>query len=365
MGHWPRGPRLWGVSATLVAKDLAGGHAHRTLFEHLDLTVAPGDVVGVVGANGAGKSTLLSLLAGVTAPSTGRVRVRGRIAPLLAVGVGFAMELTGRENVYINAAVLGLPACVIDSTRRYRYVNPEFVAHFGVDERYYLGRTIEQANLPPPDPGDDRRSHMERAMSGELVVFNRRTLMGPNAGQWVRAHYIPLRAEAFVIGVLVVLVDIQQLMDTEQALADRERAAVVAGRLEQAGIGNPRGQRLANHDAVEVAHDAVEGSALAGEVRKQLDKIVTVVRVDDISAENFVERDLMLIKVGADLFRVLELQHVTPGNLRGFVRVKFRNIRNGTLSDQKLRSEDTVDRATVLANQMLALAKRLGAFDAL
>ena len=55
----------------------------------------------------------------------------------------------------------------------------------------------------------------------------------------------------------------------------------------------------------------------------------------------------MLIKVGEDLFRVLELQHVTPGNLRGFVRVKFRNIRTGTLSDQKLRSEDSVERATL------------------
>ena len=55
----------------------------------------------------------------------------------------------------------------------------------------------------------------------------------------------------------------------------------------------------------------------------------------------------MLIKVGEDLFRVLELQHVTPGNLRGFVRVKFRNIRNGALSDQKLRSEDSVERAVL------------------
>jgi elongation factor P len=55
----------------------------------------------------------------------------------------------------------------------------------------------------------------------------------------------------------------------------------------------------------------------------------------------------MLIKVGEDLFRVLELQHVTPGNLRGFVRAKFRNIRTGTLSDQKLRSEDSVERATL------------------
>ncbi|CAN5890262.1 elongation factor P [soil metagenome] len=55
----------------------------------------------------------------------------------------------------------------------------------------------------------------------------------------------------------------------------------------------------------------------------------------------------MLVKIGQDLFRVLELQHVTPGNLRGFVRVKFRNIRSGTLSDQKLRSEDSMDRAVL------------------
>jgi elongation factor P len=60
----------------------------------------------------------------------------------------------------------------------------------------------------------------------------------------------------------------------------------------------------------------------------------------------------MLIKIDNDLFRVLELQHVTPGNLRGFVRVKFRNIRTGTLSDQKLRSEDTVERATLDERQM-------------
>ncbi len=55
----------------------------------------------------------------------------------------------------------------------------------------------------------------------------------------------------------------------------------------------------------------------------------------------------MLIKMGADLFRVLDLQHVTPGNLRGFVRVKLRNIRTGTLSDQKLRSEDEIERAVL------------------
>jgi elongation factor P len=60
----------------------------------------------------------------------------------------------------------------------------------------------------------------------------------------------------------------------------------------------------------------------------------------------------MLVKMGEDLFRVLDLQHVTPGNLRGFVRVKFRNIRTGTLSDQKLRSEDAVERATLDEREM-------------
>jgi elongation factor P len=65
----------------------------------------------------------------------------------------------------------------------------------------------------------------------------------------------------------------------------------------------------------------------------------------------------MLVKMGADLFRVLELQHVTPGNLRGFVRVKFRNIRTGTLSDQKLRSEDSIERATLDEREMQYLYK--------
>jgi len=60
----------------------------------------------------------------------------------------------------------------------------------------------------------------------------------------------------------------------------------------------------------------------------------------------------MLVKIDNDLYRVLELQHVTPGNLRGFVRAKFRNIRSGTLSDQKLRSEDFVERAMLDEREM-------------
>jgi ABC-type polysaccharide/polyol phosphate transport system ATPase subunit len=81
----------------------------------VDLEVQPGERVGVVGANGSGKTTLLSLLAGVTAPTEGRVRVGGRVSPLIAVGVGFDAELTGRENVRVNATVLGLTATQVDA----------------------------------------------------------------------------------------------------------------------------------------------------------------------------------------------------------------------------------------------------------
>ncbi len=65
----------------------------------------------------------------------------------------------------------------------------------------------------------------------------------------------------------------------------------------------------------------------------------------------------MLVKLESDLYRVLDLQHVTPGNLRGFVRAKFRNIRNGTLSDQKLRSEDFLERAVLDEREMQYLYK--------
>ncbi len=80
----------------------------------VDLEIGPGECVGVIGRNGSGKSTLLQMLAGVTAPTEGRVQVRGRIAPLVQVGVGFHPELTGRENVYVNGAILGLTREEID-----------------------------------------------------------------------------------------------------------------------------------------------------------------------------------------------------------------------------------------------------------
>lgn len=74
----------------------------------IDLDIHGGETVGLIGANGSGKSTLLKLLAGILEPTAGTVRVRGRVASLLELGAGFNGELTGRENIYLNASILGL-----------------------------------------------------------------------------------------------------------------------------------------------------------------------------------------------------------------------------------------------------------------
>lgn len=84
-------------------------------LRNVRVDVRAGETLGVIGRNGSGKSTMLRIFAGVTAPTEGRIVVRGRVAPLISVGVGFHPELTGRENVYVNGTVLGLTTREIDS----------------------------------------------------------------------------------------------------------------------------------------------------------------------------------------------------------------------------------------------------------
>ena len=82
-------------------------------LRELSLQVEEGEVLGIIGRNGAGKSTLLKLLSRVTAPTLGKIKIKGRITSLLEVGTGFHSELTGRENVFLNGAILGMSVVAV------------------------------------------------------------------------------------------------------------------------------------------------------------------------------------------------------------------------------------------------------------
>lgn len=113
-----------------VYRKLGKPDPHASIFEHatdrmptpydfwalhdVNFEVKQGDIVGIMGRNGSGKSTLLKLLSRITAPTTGKAYLKGRVASLLEVGTGFNYELTGRENVYLNGSILGLKQKEID-----------------------------------------------------------------------------------------------------------------------------------------------------------------------------------------------------------------------------------------------------------
>ena len=100
--------RSWGLKQALF-KRLKGkkGYREQKVLKGLDFEIKKGEFVGIVGRNGSGKSTLLKILAGVYYPEKGEITIDGNLVPFIELGVGFNPELTGRENVYMNGALLG------------------------------------------------------------------------------------------------------------------------------------------------------------------------------------------------------------------------------------------------------------------
>jgi len=120
-------------------------------LKNVDFDIKHGEVVGIIGGNGAGKSTLLKILAGITEPTRGCVDIGGRTGALLEVGTGFHQELTGRENIYLNGAILGMKRKEID--RKF----DEIVAFSGVEKfldtpvKYYSSGMYVRLSQPVPD----------------------------------------------------------------------------------------------------------------------------------------------------------------------------------------------------------------------
>lgn len=120
----PHGESLRDSLGNLVKGGLASlrrnGHKRSEdlwALKDVSFDVKQGEIVGLIGSNGAGKSTLLKILSRITAPTTGRIELHGRVGSLLEVGTGFHPELTGRENVFLNGAILGMPRAEI--TRKF------------------------------------------------------------------------------------------------------------------------------------------------------------------------------------------------------------------------------------------------------
>jgi lipopolysaccharide transport system ATP-binding protein len=105
-------------------------HQHWVLRD-ISFKVRRGERIGIVGRNGAGKTTLLQIICGITLPTLGKVQVKGRVAPILALGAGFDHELTGRENALIGGAILGMRRAAVEARL------PEIAAFAGIGDFFY------------------------------------------------------------------------------------------------------------------------------------------------------------------------------------------------------------------------------------
>lgn len=258
-------------------------------LKNIDFRVEQGDVVGIIGKNGAGKSTLLKLLSRVTGPTTGTIKAKGRIGSLLEVGTGFHPEMTGRENIYMNGAILGMTKQEI--TRKL-----DEIVDFSGCERY----------IDTP---------VKRYSSGMMVRL----------GFAVAAHLDP--------EILVV--------DEVLAVGDAEFQKKAIGKMQDVSQGEGRTVLFVSHNMGSIAQLCKSGVLLSqgqvvfmGGVRDCISRYISDGATDEVFASKNVENDMFLKRVFVEGPQGLPISDVAYDDM---VRIKFeigcnRKVEDATLS---------------------------------
>ncbi len=262
----------------------------------IDFKVEQGDVVGIIGKNGAGKSTLLKLLSKVTAPTVGTIRARGRIASLLEVGTGFHQEMTGRENIYMNGAILGM-------TKREIASKLDEIVDFSGCERY----------LDTP---------VKRYSSGMMVRL----------GFAVAAHLDP--------EILVV--------DEVLAVGDAEFQKKAIGKMQSVSQGEGRTVLFVSHNMDSIRNLCKSGVLLENgqvKLRGDIDDVVSAYVSDNLFSVGNVDHitDIAKYRISATTkeYEILEIRRDTPYLVDGTGEIAFtlrirRNIDNRNFQVQAL-----------------------------
>ena len=258
-------------------------------LKDIDFKVEQGDVVGIIGKNGAGKSTLLKLLSKVTGPTTGTIKAKGRIASLLEVGTGFHDELTGRENIYMNGAILGMSRQEIS-----RKIDE--IVDFSGCERY----------IDTP---------VKRYSSGMTVRL----------GFAVAAHLDP--------EILVV--------DEVLAVGDAEFQKKAIGKMQDVSQGEGRTVLFVSHNMGSIAQLCKSGVLLSqgqvafmGGVRECISQYISDGAKDEVFASKRIDSDMFLKRVFVEDYKGLPISDVAYDDN---VRIKFeigcnKKVENATIS---------------------------------
>ena len=262
----------------------------------IDFRVEQGDVVGIIGKNGAGKSTLLKLLSKVTGPTVGTIRARGRIASLLEVGTGFHSEMTGRENIFMNGAILGM-------TKQEIAAKLDEIVDFSGCEKY----------LDTP---------VKRYSSGMMVRL----------GFAVAAHLDP--------EILVV--------DEVLAVGDAEFQKKAIGKMQDVSKGEGRTVLFVSHNMDSIRNLCTTGVLLENgmvKLRGDIDQVVSAYVSDNLMSVGDIAHisDIAKYRISATTkeYEILEIHRDTPylvdstGELAFSLRIR-RNIENRNFQVQAL-----------------------------